>query len=314
MRPDSTILGQPRSHNSWECSLFTSVGLLQACAIWKTVVGLRWRTLLYLIWGSRLLWLLVPSSFCHFEFWQGIDKCVVLANLLFQIPCSLVAVIIFLPVPGLSTEPVRSPRGPIDLNCPDWPHLRPPTYTLRPWAREPHWRLDLGLQLLTRPFGWPLVLAHPLLCRWILLPASYIQPGGPAPLGVDWSIRGLALRSRPILSPGPGSPSPGHVCRLLMVCISNLVLLKEVLSSTFIQLLACPFHKQNAGRMAAAVLPWQDGQICLFLAAILPFVLSICSSTPLLPLGQLEGCNGQGFSSWQSRSRCTALCNADCCG
>lgn len=286
------------------------------CYLKKKVVGLRWRILFYLIWRSRFLKLLVPSPFCHFEFWQGIDKCLALVNLVFQKPYPHVSVIIFLPVPGLRTEPVRSLRAPVDLNCPDWPHLRPP--------RPAHSAHGPRSPIKARVWGfscWPDALGGP--CSWLTPCCAdgpcYLPPTF-SPVGLHPTVRaGLCggcpqLPSCPVPPPGPGSPSPEHVCRLLLIYISNPVLLKEVLSSTFIQLWACPFHKQNAGRMVAAVLLWQGGQICLFLAAILPFVLSICSLTPLLPLGQLEGCNGQGFSSWQSRSHCAALCDADCRG
>lgn len=162
------------------------------CYLKKKVVGLRWRILFYLIWRSRFLRLWVPSPFCHFEFWQGIDKCLALVNLVFQKPYPHVSVIIFLPVPGLSTEPVRSLRAPVDFNCPDWPHLRPP-----PPAHSAHGpRSPIKAQVwgVPAPDSPLAVLMDPVTCllrsaRWVCIPRW----------GLVWG--GAALGSRPVPSP-----------------------------------------------------------------------------------------------------------------
>lgn len=186
MGPDSTIPvslkaitdGDVLHSHLWGCG--ASSGTM--CYLKKKVVGLRWRILFYLIWGSRFLRLLVPSPFCHFEFWQGIDKCFALVNLVFQKPYLHVSVIIFLPVPGLSTEPVRSLRAPIDLNCPDWPHLRPPhlhTLPMDPGAPLKFGSggsvADLMPWVVPAPDSPLAVLMDPVTCllrsaRWVCTP------------------------------------------------------------------------------------------------------------------------------------------------
>lgn len=177
----------------------------------------------------------------------------------------------------------------------------PPTHSVH-WPGNPIeglvWCLNCWLDPLGNPWSW-------------LTPCC---ADGPCYLPPTFSLVGLHHLVRACLrwslpsAPVPAPPGPGNpISRVHMQAVDGLC-------GMFIQLLACPFHKENAGQMAVAALPWWDGQNCLFLAAIPPFLLSLCSLTPLLPLGQLEGCHGQGFSSWQSRSHCTALCNASCCG
>lgn len=91
-------------------------------------------------------------------------------------------------------------RALIDLNCPDWPHLRPPTYTLCPWTQDPHWRLGLGLQVLTWPPGGPWSCLTPCCAHGpCYLPPTFSLVGL-HPL-VRAGLHGVALSSHLIPSP-----------------------------------------------------------------------------------------------------------------
>lgn len=98
----------------------------------STVGDLARRMFHYLIWILQFLRPLMPSLFCYFEFWEGIDKCTVSVNFLFHIPCSFAPIVIFSPVPDLSTQSVSCLRALIGLSCCEWLHQRPPIYTIFP--------------------------------------------------------------------------------------------------------------------------------------------------------------------------------------